>query len=116
MACTTMQMIRAYLVAASLLACAVDTCIVVSASVLNLPESFFDTTIFKVSGVLLIAFGVLFINAAASRAYQRAVRYRWVQNDHLWPLVIVGADCAARVLVIHHLRIVRKPFRLAIPR
>ena len=108
---TTVQMIRAHIVTASVAATTIDVFVVSLLFICKFPETLFETTTFRVlTGALLVA-AVLITRHAASVAFRAAVkrhhaRFIGPRRD----AVCVSAFCPARPLVILHLHFTCMPY------
>ena len=108
---TTVQMIRAHLVTASVAATAIDVCVVSLLFFCKIPQTLFETTTFRVLTFGLLLAAVLITRHAARVAFRAAVKRRHARFvGPRFDAVCVSALCPARGLVILHLHFTGMPY------
>ncbi|ACC70370.1 hypothetical protein PPMP20_32410 [Paraburkholderia phymatum] len=108
---TTVQMIRAHVVTASLAATTIDVFVVGLLFFCKYPETLFETRSFRELAFALLVAAVLIMRHAARIAFRAAVNRR--HAHYLGPrrdAVCVSAMCPARSLVILHLHFTGMPY------
>ena len=110
---TTIRMLRAYLLVASLGAVCIDACVVISMLVFDVPESVFTSADFRIAmaGSLLLL--MLAARSLAGAAYQAALSSRHASVDGEGRKVALRDDCPHRWLVLFHIFIHRQPLAAA---
>ncbi|AJP56298.1 hypothetical protein UC34_03350 [Pandoraea vervacti] len=107
---TTIRMLRAYLLVASLGAMCIDACVVIAMLVFDVPQRIFTSGDFRIAmaGSLLLL--VLAARSVAQAAYEAALASRHVTlgGESRQRTVAVREDCPHRLLVLFHLRIHRQ--------
>jgi hypothetical protein len=101
----TVDMLRAHLMTASVLAMGVEAAVLISLLLFGLSESIFDTPSFRWLVVVMLAGGVMAARWLASIAFARAVRSHHA-TCRMAPseFVSLTSNCPLRNLVILHLR------------
>ncbi|BCF97129.1 hypothetical protein PPGU19_016980 [Paraburkholderia sp. PGU19] len=108
---TTVQMIRAHLVTASVAATAIDICVVSLLLFCKFPQTLFETATFRELTFGLLLAAVLITRRAARMAFRAAVKRH--HAHFIGPrrdAVCVSAICPARGLVILHLHFTGMPY------
>jgi len=108
---TTVEMIRAHLVTASIAATTIDVAVVSLLFFFRFPEAEFETASFRLLMFALLLAAVLTTRHVAQRAFRAALRQhyaRFVGPDSGG--VAVSAMCPARSLVILHLHFTGVPY------
>ncbi|SEK07746.1 hypothetical protein [Paraburkholderia diazotrophica] len=108
---TTVEMIRAHVVTASVAATAIDVAVVSLLFFCKFPESMFETASFRVLTFTLLLAAVLATRHAAHIAFRAAIRRRHAR--FVGPredAVCVSSLCPARRLVILHLHFTGMPY------
>lgn len=108
---TTVEMIRAHVVTASVAATAIDVAVVSLLFFCKFPESMFETATFRALTFTLLIAAVFLTRHAAHRAFRAAIRRRHArfvgpQED----AVCVSSMCPSRRLVILHLHFTGVPY------
>jgi hypothetical protein len=108
---TTVEMIRAHLVTASIAATTIDVAVVSLLFFFRFPEAAFETASFRMLMFTLLLAAVLTTRHVARLAFRAALRQhyaRFVGPDS--DSVSVSARCPARRLVILHLHFTGVPY------
>jgi len=106
---STVEMLRAWLLAASLAASFIDAVVIFSLGVLGVPERLFESAPFRVGVLAAIALTLVVMRNLARFAFRSAVASRHViVSDTPCQSVSLTADCPLRLLVIFHLRLSRE--------
>lgn len=107
---TTIRMLRAYLLVASLGAVCIDACVVIAMLVFDVPEYVFTSADFRIamSGSLLLL--MLAARSLAGVAFQAALasRHATVDSEPGGRNVALRDDCPHRWLVLFHIVIHRQ--------
>ncbi|MCI3206229.1 MULTISPECIES: hypothetical protein [Pandoraea] len=113
---TTIRMLRAYLLVASLGAVCIDACVVIAMLVFDVPQRIFTSGDFRIAmaGSLLLL--MLAARSVASAAYEAALASRHAEVEKAnrrgkaarGATVVVRDDCPHRLLVLLHVRIHRQ--------
>jgi hypothetical protein len=108
---STIAMLRAYLLTASLAAAAIQMAALVSIGLFGVSEYVFASLTFRFAAAATIVCIVLFIKRIARAAFVSALsqRYATVTDAHSNTMSI-SPVCPVRMLVILHLRFDRRPF------
>jgi hypothetical protein len=108
---TTVEMIRAHLVTASIAATTIDVAVVSLLFFFRFPESAFETNSFRALTFTLLLAAVLTTRHVARRAFRAALRQRHARfvGPHS-DSVCVSEICPARTLVILHLHFTGVPY------
>jgi hypothetical protein len=108
---STIDMLRAYLLTASLAAAAIQAAVLLSIILFGVSEDVFTSMIFRIATVAIIVCIVLVIKRIARAAFVSALsqRYATVTDAHS-NATSVSPVCPVRMLVILHLRFNRRPF------
>lgn len=110
----TIDMLRAYLMTASLAAMSIEIAALVSLELFGVPEHVFASAMFRVCALSAIIGAVLATKYAANRAYRSAVAHRYARSSVANIRgVVVSPACPVRSLVILHLRFNRRTVELA---
>jgi hypothetical protein len=117
----TIDMLRAYLMTASLAAMSIEVGVLVSLEVFGVPEQVFGSAIFRLSACFVIVATVLVTKGVANLAYRSAVEHRYTKTTKTQggngqsegQSVAVSPACPVRTLVILHLRFNRRMVDLA---
>jgi hypothetical protein len=117
----TIDMLRAYLMTASLAAMSIEVGALVSLEVFGVSEQVFGSAIFRLSACFAIIATVLVTKGVANLAYRSAVLHRYtkttktkgVNGQSEGQSVAVSPACPVRTLVILHLRFSRRMVDLA---
>jgi hypothetical protein len=110
---TTVDMLRAYLMTASLASAVIATLALAALAVFGISDQTFQTPAFRAGAVAAVIFLVLLTRQAAKLAFHTAVA-----NRHTPPIgprghrISVSRECPRRQLVILHLRFSRRIFDL----
>lgn len=106
----TVEMLRAWLVAASIGAVCIDICVVIAAIVFDVPERIFETNDFRVAMAASLMLWLLAARSLAGTAFQSALTSRHVTlADDPAHAIAMRDDCPHRLLVLFHIRTHRKP-------
>jgi hypothetical protein len=108
---TTVHMIRAHIITASIAASAIDVLVVSLLFICRIPQTLFETTAFRALTFALLLAVVLVTRHAARIAFRAALRHR--HAHFVGPrrdAVCVSAICPARRLVILHLHFTGMPY------
>jgi hypothetical protein len=108
---TTVEMIRAHLVTASVAAMAIDVTVVSLLFFHKFPATMFETASFRVLTFTLLLAAVLMTRRAAGMAFRAALRRRHARFvGPQGAAVCVSKMCPARRLVILHLHFTGMPY------
>ena len=111
---STIDMLRAYLMTASLAAMSIEIAVLVSLELFGVPEQVFASTVFRASAACAIIGAVLITRHLAQIAYRSAVMHRYATLSGVNSQnVAVSPACPVRMLVILHLRFSRRMVDLA---
>ncbi|WP_109482697.1 hypothetical protein [Paraburkholderia sp. C35] len=108
---TTVRMIRAHLVTASVAATVIDVCVISLLFICKFPQTLFETASFRLLTFALLLAAVLITRRAAHVAFRAALRRH--HAHFIGPrrdAVCVSAICPARGLVILHLHLTGVPY------
>jgi hypothetical protein len=108
---STIDMLRAYLLTASLVATAIEMVALLSILLFGVSEDVFTSTTFRIATAAVIVCIVLVIKRIARAAFVSALsqRYATVTDAHS-NATSISPVCPVRMLVILHLRFSRRPF------
>jgi hypothetical protein len=110
----TVDMLRAHLMTASLMAMILEAVALTSLFVFHVSEGTIRSTTFRLLAIAVIVGGVLVTRRLACLAYKVAVKNRHaICRGQRTLLVSVLPDCPRRPLVILHLRLTGIPFELS---
>jgi hypothetical protein len=110
----TVDMLRAHLMAASLMAMAIEAVALPTLLLFPVERAVFDSALFRLCAALAIAAGVALLRYFAHCAFELALRERHANyRSPACGTVSIGAGCPRRPLVLLHLRLTGKPFELA---
>jgi hypothetical protein len=105
---STVDMLRAWLLIASLAATFIDAVVLFSFGLLGVPERMFETRAFHLGVLAVVVLTVIVTRVLARSAYRTALASRHaIISDTPCQTVSVSADCPLRLLVIFHLRLNR---------
>ncbi len=108
---TTVQMIRAHLVTASVAAMTIDAAVLSLLVFSRYPQTLFETTSFRLLTFVLLLAVVLVTRHAAHVAFRAAVKRRHARFvGPARDAVSVSSVCPARGLVMLHLRFTGMPY------
>ncbi|AKM31072.1 hypothetical protein AB870_14500 [Pandoraea faecigallinarum] len=104
---TTIRMLRAYLLVASLGAVCIDACVVIAMLVFDVPERIFTSADFRIAMAASLLLLTLAARSAAQAAFEAALASRHVTLDGECRRgrVAMRDDCPHRLLVLLHVRI-----------
>ncbi|VVE60951.1 hypothetical protein PAN31117_00415 [Pandoraea anapnoica] len=113
---TTIQMLRAYLIVASLGAMCIDVCVVIAMLVFDVPERVFTSADFRIAMAASLLLLLLAARSLASAAFRAALASRHAMFDGVERAngprgtgsVALRDDCPHRLLVLLHIRIHRQ--------
>ncbi|VVD74195.1 hypothetical protein PIN31009_00778 [Pandoraea iniqua] len=108
---STIRMLRAYLLVASLGATCIDACVVIAMLVFDVPQTIFGTTDFRLSMAGSLVLLILAARSLAGVAFQAALNSRHATQDDGQggnARVAVRDDCPHRLLVLFHISIHRQ--------
>ncbi|VVD94545.1 hypothetical protein PAQ31011_01815 [Pandoraea aquatica] len=110
---TTIRMLRAYLIVASLGAVCIDVCVVIAMLVFDVPERVFTSADFRIAMAASLLLLLLATRSLASAAFRAALASRHVMVDggssqRESRSVALRDDCPHRLLVLLHIRIHRQ--------
>ena len=106
---STIDMLRAYLVTASLAAAAIEAAALVSIILFGVSEAVFTSTTFRVASVVAIVCTVLVTKRVARAAFVSALSHHYAAfTDAHVGIISVSPVCPVRMLVILHLRFNRR--------
>ncbi|MFJ2992349.1 hypothetical protein [Pandoraea sp. NPDC087047] len=107
---TTIRMLRAYLLVASLGAACIDACVVIAMLVFDVPERVFTSADFRLAMAASLLLLMLAARSVASAAFQAALDSRHATLDGAQGRgkVALRDDCPCRALVLLHIRIHRQ--------
>jgi hypothetical protein len=106
---STIDMLRAYLMTASLAAMSIEIAALVSLELFGVPAYVFTSTIFRVSALSAIIGAVLVTKHVANVAYRSAVAHHYATSSgSSVQRVVVSPTCPGRMLVILHLHFNRR--------
>ena len=110
---STVDMLRAHLMTASVLAMAIEAAALLSLIVFGTSESTFTTPLFRLMVVALLACGLVVARWVAFVAFARALRsHHAIRRTPRSGLVSLASNCPLRKLVILHLRFSRTAFEV----
>lgn len=108
MKASTVHMLRAWLIAASLAACAIDAAAIVALSAFHLPERVFESGPFRAGVVVAIALALVATRRLGQSAFRSALASRHaIVRDTPCQTVWLAADCPLRLFVVFHLSVNR---------
>jgi hypothetical protein len=111
---STIDMLRAYLITASLAAMVIEIAALISIEWFGVSEHVFTSLVFRASAVSAIIGAVLMTKHAAHMAYRSAVAHHYATlSEANSQSVAVSPACPVRMLVILHLRFDRRTLDLA---
>jgi len=123
MKAATVDMLRAYLLTASVAASLMELVVLIAIVVFGCSEETFQTTAFRLTVMLILLAAVLAIRQIAAAAFQSAVANRYaafsgvssetVAAQTVTETVSISPTCPGRLLVVLHLRLSRRLFELA---
>ncbi|WP_087689744.1 MULTISPECIES: hypothetical protein [unclassified Pandoraea] len=104
---STIRMLRAYLLVASLGATCIDACVVIAMLVFDVPQSIFGTTDFRLSMAGSLVLLIFAARSLAGVAFQAALNSHHARQDieQGGASVAVRDDCPHRLLVLFHINI-----------
>ncbi|VVE75931.1 hypothetical protein [Pandoraea sputorum] len=113
---TTIRMLRAYLIVASLGAVCIDACVVIAMLIFDVPERVFTSADFRIAMAASLLLLLLAARSLASTAFQAALASRHVMFNGVeradgprrTDSVALRDDCPHRLLVLLHIRIHRQ--------
>ena len=107
---STIRMLRAYLLMASLGAACIDACVVIAVLVFDVPEQIFTSTDFRIAMAASLLLLMLAARSLAASAYQAALasNHATVSGARGRASVALREDCPNRLLVMLHIRIHRQ--------
>lgn len=107
---STIRMLRAYLLVASLGAACIDACVVIAMFVFDVPERTFTSTDFRIAMAASLLLLILASRSLAAVAYRAAIASRHAAVDATQGRcrVALRDDCPNRLLVLLHIRIHRQ--------
>jgi hypothetical protein len=106
---STIDMLRAYLVTASLAATAIEALALLSIGLFGVSEHVFASVTFRVASVVTIVCIVLVTKRVARVAFMSALSHRYASfTDGHSNAIAVSPVCPVRMLVILHLRFNRR--------
>jgi len=106
----TVEMLRAYLVTASLLAMGMDGTIVIVALVVHVPDAVFEGSMFRLVALTMLVACTVAVKVRAMHAFRRAVKGRTAIDAGIGCPVLVDCSCPSLGLVIFYLRLSRREF------
>ncbi|AJC20951.1 hypothetical protein [Pandoraea pulmonicola] len=111
---STIRMLRAYLLVASLGAVCIDACVVIAMLVFDIPERVFTSGDFRIAMAASLLLLVFAARSVAECAFHAALasRHATVDGAHGRRKVALRADCPYRPLVLLHVRIHRQGLTL----
>lgn len=109
----TMEMLRAYLLAASLSAAFIDAAVLVSLIVFRVPAGIFESAAFRLGAAAVIVGTLIVIRTLADLAFHFALANQYVTvSGAQRRTVSLSQHCPKRLLVIFHVRLNRRIFDL----
>jgi hypothetical protein len=110
----TVDMLRAHLMVASLIAMGAEVLACLTLLVLPVSQSAFSSMPFRLLAIAVIASGVIVTRQFAHAAFELALQARYATGtQRLARPVAIASDCPRRWLVILHLRLTGRAFVLA---
>jgi hypothetical protein len=115
----TVDMLRAYLLTASLAATLMEFVILVAIVVFGYSQETFESTTFRLTVMLILLAAVLAIRQIAGATFRSAVAQRYATFSGVSSktvtaqTVTISPTCPGRPLVVLHLRLSRRLFELA---
>jgi hypothetical protein len=110
---STIAMLRAYLLTASLAAAAIQMAAVVSMGLFGVSQDVFTSLTFRIAAVVTIVCIVLVVKRIARAAFLSALSHDHAITDAQSDATSTSHACPARMLVILHLRFNRRPIEWA---
>lgn len=112
---STVEMLRAYLIAASMGAALIDACVVIAMFVFDVPQRVFTTVDFRLAMGASLVLLLLAMRSVANAAFRAAVSSRHATLCQSGGVsvarpVTLRDDCPHRLLVLFHIYINRKRF------
>lgn len=102
---STVEMLRAHLLVASLSATFIDAAVLVACA-LGVPERVFESALFRGGVLAAIGLALVVTRSLARLAFRSAVAGRYaIVSDTPCKTVSLSADCPLRLFVIFHLRL-----------
>ncbi|VVE86298.1 hypothetical protein [Pandoraea bronchicola] len=107
---STIRMLRAYLLVASLGAAGIDACVVIAMLIFDVPERIFTSADFRIAMAASLLLLMLAARSLAAAAYQAALssRHATLHGAGGRGSVALRNDCPNRLLVLLHIRIHRQ--------
>lgn len=110
---STIDMLRAYLITASLAATLMEAFILLALFPFSVPAADFQSTPFRLMACVLIVGAVMLVRQLARAAYRSAVANKYATfRGSQSQVVALSPGCPGRSLVILHLRFNRRIFEL----
>jgi len=106
----TVEMLRAYLVTASLLAMGMDGTIVIVALVVHVPDAVFEGSMFRLVALTMLVACTVAVKVRAMHAFRRAVKGRTAIDAGIGCPVLDDCSCPSLGLVIFYHRLSRREF------
>jgi hypothetical protein len=107
---TTVDMLRAYLMTASMLAVCIDGAILLAVLVFHVPDSIFEGSSFRLISVCTLVVSTMAVRHRAMRAFQRALEFRHAIDTGSGCPVLVDSSCPSFALVVLYLRMSQREF------
>lgn len=107
---TTIRMLRAYLLVASLGATCIDACVVIAMLVFDVPQTIFATTDFRLAMAASLGLLIFATRTLAGVAFQAALnsRHALQEGEQDGARIALRDDCPHRLLVLFHINIHRQ--------
>lgn len=107
---STIGMLRAYLLVASMGAACIDACVVIAMLIFDVPERIFTSADFRIAMAISLLLLMLAARSLAAVAYRAALttRHATVNGVRDRSRVALRDDCPHRLLVLLHIRIHRQ--------
>ncbi|MEF3064003.1 hypothetical protein [Pandoraea apista] len=107
---STIRMLRAYLLVASLGAACIDACVVIAMLVFDVPERIFTSSDFRIAMAASLLLLLLAARSTAASAYRAALasRHATLHGVRGRASVVLRDDCPHRLLVLLHIHIRRQ--------
>ncbi|BAO86448.1 hypothetical protein BSFA1_14710 [Burkholderia sp. SFA1] len=107
---TTVDMLRAYLMTASIVAVCINGGIVIAVLIFHMSDTIFEGSLFRFIAVCSLAVSIMAVRHRAMRAFRRALECQNVFDAGFGRPVLVDSSCPSLALVILYLRLARKEF------
>jgi len=102
---STVDMLRAWLLVASLSATLIDAVVLIALGCFGMPERAFESASFRWGVVAAVALTLAMMRMLARLAFDAAIAGRHATvSDSACQIVSISADCPFRLLVLFHVR------------